>query len=49
MKKPRQLSLKIVPEEFTAPGAWRVVKAPSEAVPQLEAGVQPIEVQIARK
>jgi hypothetical protein len=48
MKKPRQISLEVVPAEFTAPGAWRVVKAPSAVVPQLEAGVQPIEVQIAK-
>gem|GEM_PF-1896821 len=49
MKKPRQISLKVVPEEFMAPGTWRVVNAPSMAMARPEDMTQIVEVRIAKK
>jgi hypothetical protein len=49
MKKPRQLLLKVVLEEFTTPGVWLVVKEPTTATPQIEDKARPIIIICSKK
>jgi hypothetical protein len=48
LRKKNVVTLKVVPEDFTAPGNWQVISAPDGATPELKDGTTVVNIEVSR-